>query len=348
MWILNKVSQFHVTGLIKGKGRREFMAFSTTHYYVKPIVPPIKRGFSFNGIKLSNFDARVALLLSASFVVSSRFYYENDSKFSKKLNEYTRALWATREEFIRLSSNDFRHGRSSLIDNEVESERIEITLNTIIDEITSPTSWSCSQPSNEVVATPKELNLWLKKTVNQRKRKIQNVYPRKKYFEFNSFLNACNDFLKSLGQQSLKLTGSLNLFFEIGSDLDWFLLNITECDYHKSTEFRKLFSSNVALSNDFVAISGIFTILKQPNVFELYLANEVTFMEKLEHYKDIFRQLLLGGNRIIDLETLRITAEKEVEAISIEREKNEYRKEKLDEIQSMHDVAVDRKIHDIQ
>ncbi|WP_137665471.1 hypothetical protein [Enterococcus hulanensis] len=320
------------------------MAFSTKYYYVKPIVPPITIGFSISGIVLKKFNARSALLLSETFLYSSQFYYKNDSDFARDLKLYTRKLEAVGEDLLRQSFRDFRQGRSNSIEFEVEYKTIDRILDKIIYWVVSPRN---SHLSDEDVASVKELNFWIKKSFNKRKRKINSLYPKKEYFEFNTFLNACNDFLKTLGQHSLNSTDSLYIFFDIGSDVDWFLLNITDCGYHQSTDFKNLFSSNVRVNNDLVVIAGVLNILKQPSAIELYLTQEKPFLEKVKQYKEIFQELLISGNRIINLETKRIKVIKDAEAILKETEKSEDREGKLSEIQSMHDVAVDKKIHNI-
>ncbi|MEJ4674117.1 hypothetical protein SJ963_14660, partial [Enterococcus faecium] len=228
----------------------------------------------------------------------------------------------------------------TLQQNHTALEKLEITILTGV-------SSSKRQRSSEDIATPEELHMWIKKTFKQRKKKIQSLYPKKEYFEFYSFLNVCNDFLKSLGEQSLKFTNSLNLFFEIGSKIDWFLLNITDCSYHQSPVFKKLFSSHITLNNDLVSVVGAFSILKQPRNIELYLAQEQSFIEKVDQYKKIFHELLITGNRIIDLETMNIKAEKDKESLLKEIIKSKETEEKLREINSMHEIAVDRKIQDI-
>ena len=125
-------------------------------------------------------------------------------------------------------------------------------------------------------------------------------------------------------------------------------MNITDCGYHQSTDFKNLFSSNVRVNNDLVVIAGVLNILKQPSAIELYLTQEPAFLEKLKQYKEIFQELLISGNRIINFETNRIKVKQDAEAILKEAEKDKNREEKLSEIQSMHDVAVDRKIYDIR
>lgn len=317
------------------------MAFSTQYYYVKPIIPRIKHEFSIYGITLRKLSVGTNYLLSEPFLSSSRFYYENDSEFAHSTILYLRELRAADHLYVK----DHRQGYYT-----TSEEQIAITkaINKINDQIVLPRYFTNQQKVTEEIATPKELSIWLKETFKQRKRKIQKFYPKKKYFEFHFFLNVCNDFLKSLGNLSLKYTDTLDIFFEIGSNLDWFLLNITECPYHKSIEFQKLFSSNVAVKNDYIKIAGIFTILNHPNAFELYMANNEPFLEKLQQYTKIFQELLLSGNEIIELETLRIKAEKETERLSRELKQKKDKEEKFREIQSMHDIAIDRKIWNIE
>ncbi|WP_368264568.1 hypothetical protein [Enterococcus innesii] len=315
------------------------MAFSTTHYYVKPIVPPIKTGICFRGIVLRTFDARSALLLSEPFLYSIRFYYQYDPHFAKTLNGYLCKLKATRKAILNQSFCDFRH--DSFIPFEIEAKKIERIGNKLTNLVISP---NVDYPlSKEEIVSNKELHFWLKKTVKKRKKKIQFLYSKKEYIEFHSFLNACNDFLKCLGQQSLQFTDSLDVFFAIGSDIDWFLLSITECDYHQSIAFKKLFSSTIRVMNDLVSIAGVFTIFHQPNTLELYLAQEKSFLEKIKTYKEIFRELVRSSNRIIELQTLMNKGKKELEIILKETKKRNEREESLQEIQSMHTIAVDRR-----
>lgn len=53
-------------------------------------------------------------------------------------------------------------------------------------------------------------------------------------------------------------------------------------------------------------------------------------------------------NEIFGLETLRIKAEKETERLSRELKQKKDKEEKYREIQSMHDIAIDRKIRNIE
>ncbi|EME7220752.1 hypothetical protein OHM08_002563 [Enterococcus faecium] len=320
------------------------MAFSTNHYYVKPLVPRIKLGIELNGIRLSRFNARTALLLAEPFQSSNHFYYENDPKYAEKLNKYVRSLKLIKQEHIRDCL------KNPSIEHKADIEAIETALDKLGTTTLSGVLGTKKQMLygvSEDIPTPKELNIWIKKTYKQRKRKIQKLYSKKDYFEFHSFLNLCNDFLKSLGEQSLKLTNSLDLFFEIGSEIDWFLLNITECSYHQSLDFKNLFSSNVRVSNDLVSIVGALNILNRASAFELYLAQEQDFAKKISQYKCLFQELLISGNRIIDLETKRKKIKKDKELLSNETTNNRKREESLNEIQSMHDIAIDRKIQNI-
>ncbi|OTO02223.1 hypothetical protein [Enterococcus sp. 5B3_DIV0040] len=320
------------------------MAFSTTHYYVKPIVPPIKTGICFRGSILRTFDARNALLLSEPFLSSSRFYYQNDPNFAKKLMVYHGQLKATRKALLSQTFGVSRHSHHLSNHFEAEAESIETIVNKLANWVFSPCALSFAYSlSEEERLSVKEGRFWLRKMFRQRKRAIQCLYPKKEYRTFHLFLHACNEFLYSLGEQSLQLTDSLDLFFDIGSNVDWFLLSITECDYHQSIAFKRLFSSTIRVMNDLVSIAGVFTIFYQPNALELYLAQEKTFLEKIKKYKELFRELVRSGNRIIELQTLMNKGKKELEIILKETKKRNEREEALQEIQSMHTIAVDRR-----
>ena len=156
------------------------MAFSTKHYHVKPIAPPIKMGLSFNGIILRKFNARSALLLSEPFLQSSQFYYNNDSSFAEKLKEYTRKLEVAKEELLRQTFRDFRHGHSNSIEFETEIETINKILNRIVYMEASPSA-PCYDNQNliEDVASSKELHIWLKKHLRSGRGK-SNLFTRKK------------------------------------------------------------------------------------------------------------------------------------------------------------------------
>lgn len=317
------------------------MAFSTKHYYPKPIIPPITSGISLFGIGLSKFNARTALIVGEPFQLSTLFYYKNDPKFAEDLNRFVQKLEKIRQEYI----HEYQRSYSPAYKANLEA------IDTVLDKLEVPNltrglSFK-RQGLSENVATTKELQIWLKKTFKQRKRKIQSIYQKKEYFEFYSFLNVCNDFLKTLGEQSLQFTNSLNLFFEIGSKIDWFLLNITDCSYHQSSVFKKLFSSHITLNNDLVSVVGAFSILKQQRNIELYLSQEQSFIEKIDQYKKLFHELLITGNRIIDLETMNIKAEKDKKSLLKEIIKSKETEETLRVINSMHEIAVDRKIQDI-
>ncbi|EOI51502.1 hypothetical protein [Enterococcus gilvus] len=330
------------------------MAFSTKQYYVKPVIPTVRPEINFSGITLLSFDAKPALLLSEDFRYSSHFYIENDLLFKTKFYQYFYSLKSYLNNLVSKGARQNIRGISTSCKFEDHYRELEQTIKSFREFLLKPDMYIYEDSINKEkshtseATTSKELHYWLKKTFKYRKKMINSIYPKQQYLEFHSLLNECNIFLKMLGENSLHFTDSLDLFFDIGSSVDWFLLNITECPYHEANDFKKLFSSNVRVNNDLVTIAGIFNIMKQPSAFELYLADEKPFFEKIEQYKGIFRDLLTSGNRVIDLETLKLKAQKEVETITKQSTETSEWEEKLQEIQSMHDVAVERKIHDIK
>lgn len=316
------------------------MVYSTKYYFVKPIVPTIKAGLTICGIKLIKFEARTALLLSDDFKQSSQYYYQYDKTFAKRLRKYRQKLEVLHTQSRRINF----YGRVNPGSFEHDLWQLDIILEKLNFIIFDYSFDRCSYPAE--VANPVELNIWLRTIFKQRKRIIKKYYPKNDFTEMFYLLNACNDFLKSLGKHSIELTNSLDLFFSIGSDLDWFLLSITECSYHQSIEFKKLFSSNIRLKNDLIEIAGVFTIMQSSSFYKLYLDQDKAILKKTQLYKNLLRDLVLSGNEIIDLETLNEKVKRNEEE-QILNHSDKVRKEKmLFEIESMHDLAIDRRIYD--
>ncbi|WP_242328223.1 hypothetical protein [Enterococcus avium] len=313
------------------------MVYSTKYYFVKPIIPTIKYGLTICGIKLIKFDARTALLISDDFKQSSQYYYQYDKTFAQQLRKYKRKIQ-------ELHKQNILHWRGNPESFEQELRKLEIILEKL-EYICFDYSFDRC-PYLFEVASAVELNFWLRTIFKQRKRIIKKYYPKKAFPETFFLLNACNDFLKSLGKHSIELTNSLDLFFSVGSNLDWFLLSITECSYHQSIEFKELFSSNIRLKNDLIEIAGVFTIMQSSSFFKLYLDKDKTILQKVQLYKKLLRGLLLSGNEIIDLEILKERVKRNEEKQILDHSEKVRKEEMLLEIESMHDLAIDRRIYD--
>lgn len=320
------------------------MAYSTSHYFVKPIVPRITIGVTINGINLIQFNAKSMLLLSDVFSDSLNFYYMNDIRFKKSLDIYMIRLRTTEKE-ISITRSEQKYEPVTF---EV-SENISEILDLLSHCLNSPVSKGFRQ--NDLIehtSTRKLLKYWLKKTYKYREKQIRRIYPKKKYFEMYSLLNACNSFLKKLGEISLNLTNSLDPYFEIGQDIDWLLLNVTECPYHEAYYFKLLFDGNVRVKNDLTVIAGIFNILTQEGILELYMNNDKNFNNRLVGYKEKFHELLISGNEIINLknniDSIIEMGEKTLEEHKIEQKMKDRNKE----LTSMHDLVIDKKIREIK
>lgn len=307
------------------------MAYSTEHYFVKPVIPKIRLGLSIGNIPITKFDSKIELLIGDTFSESTIFYLINDNFFRKRVKDYRRLYEYVLIEYERNNEFDLIKQAEVRLDN--------------LDKIICGLSRSSV---NLINLQPKELNYWVLQTFKHRRVILKKLYPKKQFSLMNELFSTCNVFLKELEKISIKIDDSLNYFFDIGSNLDWFLLNITECPFHTENSFKQLFSGYVLTENDLIALSGAFNILLQKNAIDLYRANDPDFMEKVAVYKALFQNLLKSGNRIINLKDMEKQAENNVKLSLARIEGKKQLKAKIKEIQSMHEIAIDRKIHDIE
>lgn len=307
------------------------MRYDTRAYHVKPVVPRAVSTVPFRNRICEYID-----FLSDELFEESLFYYlKNDSEF--------------RQAVLSFLDDSEKYCWSQSFKERYSSQSMELLVLTKQLEDFKEYVYSERRPTTQIhrmVSKNKIVKIWNRQLFIQRKRAIKKYYPKKKYPEMNELLTVCNQFIRYLITYSMETDQSLDVFVSVGQTIDWFLLSLTECEFHQMSEFRELFQSTIRVQNDLVKLFGILNVLMQEGSLIVLCSNESPI--SLESYQEQFKGVLDSAIQIIVLYEKGEECARQLERERQQREIRTTKEVRARELLTMHEIAVDRKIQPIK